>query len=521
MTTETGTLLNATQTLETLFPVPPRCHTFRTQRHHYSYDTNTGEIVALDPVSVEMIWHLGRRTLRETLHQLVQEHGAATVLDRISQLVSLNTQRNPPLFSTKKPKNIRYCYDFPTFEYMLHHGMESLLLSVTDVCNMACRYCVYSGKYKGRSLHGNHFMSPETLQFALQYFAEHSSEATHRHVGFYGGEPTLAPDLLRYAAEYLQEKLDHQPYTVGVTTNFLKVDTDILRFLRAHNFIVYVSLDGPSYIQDRYRIAADGGGSFDRIATNLRRLKALDEEYYNNHVVFFATVTPPYRILDLRRFFENDALIPAAGLRYRFLDLDSPRVAFADLPTAFYDNPEIEEVRQEYLEEARKGTLTQLSDRRIFFLRTVFDDQFLHVYRRNRRQEPMMDTMFPGGICVPGKRKIYVRWDGEIFPCERMAEHSTLKIGDCHTGVDAAKAYKLCQDFAEMDEEQCAECWAHLMCDAVCLSHAFNEKGPDPARKKLQCQALRTQKARVLRDLCSVLEDNPHAFDFLDEMTVE
>lgn len=496
------------------FTRPPRCHPFRTQRRDYVFDTDTGEIIGCDPLSAPIIRHLGQRDFAEFVQALVQEHGAKVVIDQLKQFLALSEERDPPLLSTTPPKTIRYHLDFQTFKRLLDHKLQSMVLSVTDACNMACRYCVYAGAHPSRSPHSNHFMSEEVLQSALEYFVKHSAETERPHIGFYGGEPTLATDHIRYTVKYLSDELVGKPYSFGMTTNFLNITGEMFSIFRDHDFMLRVSLDGPQELHDRYRVRADGAGTFVQITENLRRLKQMDEDYYDRRVSLVSTMAPPYRLHELRDFLEKDNLVPKrlGGFRCNFMD--SPHEVFDNCPPEFFDNASYRELKQEYLERARRGEIEES-----YFLRTMFDSQYLYIYRRGRGQL-LSDTLFPGGICVPGQRKLYVRWDGAFFPCERVPEYRSLQIGNRQEGLDVEKAYRLCTDFAELTANECAQCWAVRLCREICFRSAFDENGPAREKKLEACEAQRQSLSRRLSEMCSVLEANPSAFDYMNSYVV-
>ncbi len=507
-------LTNLLGRVQKRFPVPPRCHLFSTQQQDYVFDTDTGEIIACDPLSIAIIRRLGRQDFAQFVESLGRKHGRDTVAEKLKELISLSEERDPPLFSTGRPRSIRYYLDFQRFKHLVDSQLQAMVLSVTDACNMACRYCVYSGAYPSRTAHSRHFMSKAVLQSALDYFVEHSVKTELPHIGFYGGEPTLAADSMRYIVDYLDEKLGRQRYSLGMTTNFLNVKDETLALLRDHDFMLSVSLDGSQELHDRYRIRADGKGTFVPIRENLGRLKRLDGDYYRRKVSLVSTMAPPYRLHELREFLEEDELVPnrLGGFRCNFMD--SPHEVFDGCPPEFFDNASYRELKEEYLERAQRGEIEES-----YFLRTLFDSQYLYIYRRSRG-ELLPETLFPGGICVPGQRKLYVRWDGAFFPCERVPEYNSLQIGNHQEGLDMEKAYRRCADFAELTAEECAQCWAVRLCREICFRSAFDENGPDQEKKLEACEDQRRSLSRRLGEMCAVLEVNPSAFDYMNDYVV-
>ena len=128
-----------------------------------------------------------------------------------------------------------------------------------STCNLGCAYCYYlskDGLYPGSKFR----MSDELLEdFTQQYIeAQRVPEVTF---GWQGGEPTLMGlDFFRLAVE-VQEKHRRPGMRVQNTmqTNGTLLNDDWCRFLRQHDFLVGLSLDGPPALHDAYR--RDKGGN--------------------------------------------------------------------------------------------------------------------------------------------------------------------------------------------------------------------------------------------------------------------
>jgi len=100
-----------------------------------------------------------------------------------------------------------------------------------------------------------------------------------------GGEPTLMGlDFFRQAIE-LQKQHKHPGMTINNTlqTNGVILDDDWCRFFKDHNFLIGISIDGPTELHDAYRVDKSGHATFDRTMAGLERLK--------KHRVEFNTLT--------------------------------------------------------------------------------------------------------------------------------------------------------------------------------------------------------------------------------------
>ncbi|MDR3121090.1 MAG: radical SAM protein, partial [Clostridiales bacterium] len=141
---------------------------------------------------------------------------------------------------------------------------------VGSLCNMHCGYCYYINKNAAERP-----MSDALLErFTRQYIAAHPGPVVP--FTWHGGEPTLAGlDFYRRALA-LQKKYLPEGTTCwnNLQTNGLHFSDEWCDFLAANRFDVGLSIDGAAQIHDRCRKDTAGGETYDRVAANIKRLKA-------------------------------------------------------------------------------------------------------------------------------------------------------------------------------------------------------------------------------------------------------
>ncbi len=121
--------------------------------------------------------------------------------------------------------------------------LAQLSLIVTDDCNFNCTYCFQEK--------GKQYMTKETIKKTIDFFYPFLAEDTY--IIFYGGEPMLAFEQIKYAVSHFREKNKdiNKKLTYSVTTNGSLVDEEALEYFNRHGFSLMLSYDG--FTQDTAR----------------------------------------------------------------------------------------------------------------------------------------------------------------------------------------------------------------------------------------------------------------------------
>ena len=167
----------------------------------------------------------------------------------------------------------------------LVHSFETQALNYILVpgydCNLRCPYCFQDHMRSDPAFgHLLRRMTPELVDRIFDGILEletaHSGHTSqHRQFTLFGGEPLLAANF--EIVEYILRRASALgPCTFGAVTNGTELDR--YRDLLGPDAIssVQITLDGPPRAHDRFRIYADGQGSFEKIAGNI--LVALQRE---------------------------------------------------------------------------------------------------------------------------------------------------------------------------------------------------------------------------------------------------
>jgi uncharacterized protein len=137
------------------------------------------------------------------------------------------------------------------------HLIRSLVLMVTEDCNLRCEYC-YVRKRPNK-------MDIETAEQAVDLLFSVNRVCPDRlEVGFFGGEPMMEVGLIDHVCRYARDKAGQIGSRIGfaMTTNATMFSDYGKRVIREHNIGITCSLDGVAEIHDRFRKTRSGQGSF-------------------------------------------------------------------------------------------------------------------------------------------------------------------------------------------------------------------------------------------------------------------
>jgi len=134
-----------------------------------------------------------------------------------------------------------------------------------STCNIDCKYCFFLSK---EALYPNdrHRMSDATLEAYLRQLLE-SHTNPEVTVAWQGGEPTLMGlDFFRKAVALVEKyRRPGQQIQQTFQTNGIALDDPWCAFLKANDFLVGLSVDGPREIHDANRVTRAGKGTFDLV----------------------------------------------------------------------------------------------------------------------------------------------------------------------------------------------------------------------------------------------------------------
>jgi uncharacterized protein len=317
-------------------------------------------------------------------------------------------------------------------------------------------------------------MSDEVLsKFITNYIA--SQQTPFVEFVWQGGEPTLLGiDFFKRVLELQKPFIGQKTITNALQTNGTLLTDEWCEFLKKHNFMTGISLDGPKEIHDRYRRDPNGKGTFDQVMRGLKLLQKHKVEYNVLACVARETANQP---LDVYRFFRDEGteFIQFSPVVERLPDEGSARhsLRLAGPPT-------LDAVEQ----QTQVTPWTVIPEEYGDFLISVYEEWVRHdvgkIFVMNFEWALNAWIGNPSPVCIHAKtcgRSVVMEHNGDIFACDHCV-YPNYRLGNIiNTRIDAMVEISLQSGFGVTKESaltsKCQGCDVLAACQGGCLKHRF------------------------------------------------
>lgn len=327
--------------------------------------------------------------------------------------------------------------------------VDMVIIGVTEQCNLRCTYCCYSGKYKNNRVHGTRGLDRNGIDSILQFINENIKKRPIR-VAFYGGEPLICYDLLKYAIKEAKLKFG-EDVTFSVSTNSTLLSEDKIDWFINQDVELLISIDGTERYHDLNRKGLDGVGSFKKVKIALSYIANNYFEYLDN-VQLMMTLPNIENLLPIAEEWNKDDV----------LRLYSPASI-----TSLAPNFEFGVSKQNLvdLQHTFSHLLDVYQNHRDWNVLKVYLEGCL-IYWINR-PITLLEGKIPLATCLPFNTKLYIDSQLNIGICEKFSDK--YRIGNVLTGIDYEKANEFVEFHYNRKEKRCKNCSSYRMCD-LCLS---------------------------------------------------
>jgi len=133
-------------------------------------------------------------------------------------------------------------------------------------CNLDCSYCFYLHKEDLLAQPRRPRMSDAVLEAHIQQYIE-AQTGDEVVFSWQGGEPTLMGLAFFKRVVELQNKHQKpgQKISNDLQTNGVLLDDEWCEFLKEHDFLIGISIDGPALLHDQHRLSKTGHPTHERV----------------------------------------------------------------------------------------------------------------------------------------------------------------------------------------------------------------------------------------------------------------
>ncbi len=432
-------------------------HQYKMNGYNIIMDSNSGAVHSVDEMAYDIISMYEDNSKSEIITEIVKKHGVTKedVLETISEIEGLKDEK---LLFSKDP------FEEAAMEFKNRQSvLKAICLHVAHACNMDCKYC-FAGKgdYSGKS----GIMSLEVGKQSLDFLVKNSGTRHNLEVDLFGGEPLLNWDVCKGIVEYgreLEKKYDKK-FNFTLTTNGILLNDEIIEYTTKEMGNVVISLDGRKRTHDFMRQTKDGGGTYEKIIDNFKKLADAREqkEYYMR-----GTYTA------YNKDFAND-ILHMADLGFKETAME-PVVGPPDADYTLKDEDvdylceQYEKLALEMLKREEKGE----------------GFNFYH-YTIDLTGGPCIVKRVSG--CGVGTEYLAVTPTGDLYPCHQFVGQDDFCVGNIYEGVTNKGVIKQFETCNVYSHKECKDCFAKLYCAGGCAANAYFSKGDINEVYELGCK---------------------------------
>jgi len=457
-------------------------HPFAGGGKSYLYLVPSGAIFELDGPSAAVIDRLrpGERSREDLLAELGPD--AAEVLDELAQSRAIVSGPG---------------FHDPVEKAPLPFPLNTLVLNVTNQCNLSCKYCYEFGEDRVANPEGKaKFMPEDTARASVDYLLANSQGRRSVHLTFFGGETLMNFPVVRSTIEYAREKARAAGKYIdfSLTTNATLLTPHVIEYLAENQVGVTISIDGPKELNDQLRVFANGRGIYDIIAPKIRELLA---RHTSRPIGARVTLTSQVvDVLKIYRHLKNDLGFHEVG----FAPVTTSPVRLYAIGGGGLDLvlEQFKTLAREYLDHALRGEHHGFSN---------VTDTLAELHQGISKAHP----------CGAALGLLGVGPSGDLAPCHRFVDSDAHKLGHISTGVDRAKQADFLDRGHINRKIECHTCWARPVCSGGCYHEAHVRYGDTGHANLHYCDWIRGWTDVCLSVYGEIAARNPKFLEHFDE----
>jgi uncharacterized protein len=391
-------------------------------------------------------------------------------------------------------------------------GIHVVAKPTGPLCNLNCEYCFYLEKHALFAPDEQYRMSDDVLSaFITNYITSQPTPVVE--FVWQGGEPTLLGiDFFRRVIELQKPFKAQKTISNSLQTNGTLLTDEWCTFLKTHNFMVGISIDGPKEVHDRYRHDRKGNGTFDQVMRGLRLLQKHRVEYNVMACVARETAARP---IEVYRFFRDAGVefIQFTPIVERPADIGSAQQGLRLAAPAALE-----------LEMKHKDVMpwSVIPEEYGDFLIAIYEEWVRHdvgkifVMNFEWALNAWIGNLSP--VCVHAKtcgRSVVIEHNGDVFACDHCV-YPQYQLGNIMSEtLPDMVAKSLRSGFGVAREAAlprwCGDCEVLAACQGGCPKHRFSKTDYDEPGLQYLCAGYKKfflHIRKYLRVMTQLLEHN-------------
>ncbi|KAF1295640.1 radical SAM/SPASM domain-containing protein [Enterococcus sp. JM4C] len=155
-----------------------------------------------------------------------------------------------------------------------------LVKPASALCNIRCKYCFYADVSSLREVRSFGKMKSETAEKMIEHLFVDLVDGDELTLAFQGGEPTLAGlTYYKNIVAFVEQQTKNVTVHYALQTNGLLINERWCQFLKEHQFLVGLSIDGHPLYHDLNRVDPKGRGTFQKVLATKELFDTYGIEY--------------------------------------------------------------------------------------------------------------------------------------------------------------------------------------------------------------------------------------------------
>ncbi|MCK5847661.1 MAG: SPASM domain-containing protein [Caldisericia bacterium] len=343
---------------------------------------------------------------------------------------------------------------------------KSLCLMITRDCNFRCPYCFE----KGSKAPSKKIMTKKMGEDALQFLVRTSGSRKYLECDFFGGEPLLGWDVVKHIIEYSKtiEEKTGKKFRFSLTSNASLLTKEMTDYLHDHTVSLILSEDGLPENHNRFRILADGSGTYETV---MNAIKPVSKEWGEGYYLRGTYTKKNINFLEDLKHLYSEGI---KKISFEPVVSDNTKIGFTkqDIPM----------IKKEYQNVTKWYLDTYKEDKEFSFYHFEVNLEF------GACKEKLMTS------CGAGVEYLSVSPDGDLYPCHQFDGNSEFKIGSIKDGITNLAIVEKFRSATNLNsKKECKTCWARYLCGGGCSANNNRMNGSLTASWEIGCEIQKTR----------------------------